>query len=156
MEIPNERGYRLYYELGQAYLLEQQNRHGAIESKATWNLGFAATLVAILGVVLPEAATWSRWFAMAAGVFFLGSVGLGFLSLFVRDFVSMPTPTQLFAHMNDYNEQTLREWTADAIRDNVNKNNIVLAWKACALSWALFLFCVEAILIAIVAISIAF
>jgi len=156
MEIPNERGHRLYYELGQAYLQEQQNRFGAIESKATWNLGFAATLVAILGIILPEAASWSRWLAIVAGAFFWGSVALGFWSLRVRDFWSMPTPTELFVHMNEYNEETLREWAADAIKDNAAKNDNVLAAKACALTWALSLFLVEATLIAIVAISIAF
>jgi hypothetical protein len=150
------RGHRLFYEHGQFSLQEQRQRNTLIESKANWVLGFAATLIGIMGLLLPEAATWSRPIAIFAGIFFLLTAALTFVSLRVRDFDTAPTPSQLQGQMNYYTEDALREWTANAIATTAKSNDALLVKKARGLEWAMYLFGIEAILVAAIAISVAF
>lgn len=151
-----ERAHKLFYELAQANLEEQRTRNTTIENKSNWVLGFSATLIGIMGLVLPDAAPWTTWIAVAAGVFFLASAALIFGALRVRDFETKPTSAQVQEHINDFDEPALREWTAIAMTEAADSNNTILECKANCLRWALHSFIVEAILVAIVSISIAF
>lgn len=151
-----ERAYRLFYEHGQFSLQEQRQRHATIEGKANWVLGFAATLIGIMGLLLPEAALWSRIFAISAGFCFLGTAIWIYLSLRVRDFETAPTPAQLNQLMDQHSEDALREWTAIAIAKTAESNDKLLVEKGKALKWAMHLFVVEAVLVSAVAISVAF
>ena len=117
MQETSERGSQLYYELGQSRLLEQQNRNHVIETKASWVLGFSATLVGIMGLVLPEAASWAKWPAMAGVVCFLLTGLCISQALRVRGFHKEPTPKQLQQHLDDYPESAPKKWVADAITD---------------------------------------
>ena len=151
-----ERGHKLFYEHGQFSLQEQRQRNTSIESKSSWVLGFAATLIGIMGLLLPEAATWSRWVAVAAGFLFLGTAYLIFVSLRVRDFATAPTPSQLQEQMDEYTEDALREWTAMAIARTGEFNDALLVKKAEGLKRAMYFFIVEAMLVAFIAITVAF
>ena len=151
-----ERGHRLFYEHGQFSLQEQRQRNAAIEGKANWVIGFAATLIGIMGLLLPEAAFWARYVAILAGFFFLGTAVLTVASLRVRDFDTAPTPSQLQGQMDDYSEDALREWTAMAIATTAASNHALLLKKAKGLKGAMYLFVIEASLVATIAISVAF
>jgi len=150
------RAFRLFYEHGQFSLQEQRQRNAIIEGKANWVLGFSATLIGIMGLLLPEAAPWSRYIAIVAGAFFLGTVYLIFASLRVRNFETAPTPAQLSQLMEQHGEDALREWTAIAISNTHETNDAILIKKASGLKWAMYFFIAEAILVATIAMSVAF
>ena len=151
-----ERAHRLYYEVGRMHVQEQWNRRALIENKANWVMGFAAVLMGIMGLVMPEAASWAKWVALPAGIFFLLSILLVYMVLKVASWDLSPKLGSLKSNLNEYTEDVLEEWTGDELTRAVETNNETLDTKADWLKWALHCFAVEAIFVAVIASSVAF
>ena len=154
-EQSGERAHRIYYEVGQLHFQEQRSRLGIIETKAHWVLGFGAVLLAIMGIITPEAPSWTKWLAIAAGGAFLLSAYTVYRVMQVTGWDLSPNLSNLKSYLNDYTEEQMREWSGDELTRSVATNNKTLNAKAGWLGWAIHCFALEATVVAAIAISIA-
>ena len=150
-----EKEYGVYFDVGRMHLIEQHNRKNAIDTKASWILGFSATALGIMGIFLPDAADWAKWIAVSAVIAFACSAFCAVAVLRIRNFNTGVTPAQMKQYL-EWSEVQLRLWTADSMNVAVAETNGILRQRAQFLTAALFAFAVEGALVGIIAISIAF
>ena len=151
----------LYYQLANNFLREQDQRHRAIELKATSALGIGSTLVAIAALVIKDFSGVSPSNLPIESVMLAAGLGISFLftaicvmiALWPRSWGRGMNPQELADNLAGYQDNGLIEWVADSLTMAFNQNENRVNKKAIATTWAMISLIGEVIFLGILTIS---